>query len=134
MEGKKLDMSAKELRSFANAMGQKDFRNILGDYVDEISDPQHRPELDQYLRQMEESGDLPPGTSLIQPEVGFCLKTSVKKLVSERTMKYFDQKCFINVCFHDSVPKAEKVPVRGPDGSTGFNWTLPHRVSKLRND
>ena len=39
MEGKKLDMSAKELKGFATAMGQKEFRNILGDYVDEISDP-----------------------------------------------------------------------------------------------
>ena len=86
MEGKKLDMSAKELKSFANAMGKKDFREMLGDYVDEISDPAHRPELDQYLRQMEETGDLPPGTELIAPEVGFCIKTSVKKLVSERTM------------------------------------------------
>jgi dynein assembly factor 2 len=83
---------------------------------------------------MEDSGDLPPGTALIQPETGFCMKTSVKKLVSERTMKYFDQKCFINVCFHDSVPKAEKTAVRGPDGSSGFDWRLPHRVSKLRND
>lgn len=46
MEGKKLDMSAKELKGFANAMGKKDFRAMLGDYVDEISDPQHRPELD----------------------------------------------------------------------------------------
>jgi dynein assembly factor 2 len=46
MEGKKLDMSAKELRGFTKAMGEKDFRNILGDYVDEISDPSHRPELD----------------------------------------------------------------------------------------
>lgn len=127
-------MSHRELKNFANAMGKKDFRNMLGDYVDEISDPQHRPELDQYLRQMEESGDLPPGTELIAPETGFCIKTSVKKLVSERNMTYFDQKCFINVCFHDKVPKPEKTQVVGPDGSPGFNWSLPHRVSKLRND
>ena len=134
MEGKKLDMSTKELSGFAEAMGKKDFRNMLGDYVDEISDPQHRPELDQYLRQMEESGDLPPGTELIAPEAGFCMKSSVKKLISERTMKYFDQKCFINVCFHDRVPKPEKTQVIGADGQPGFNWSLPHRVSKLRND
>lgn len=39
MEGKKLDMSAKELNNFTKAMGKKDFRDMLGDYVDEISDP-----------------------------------------------------------------------------------------------
>lgn len=109
MEGKKLDMSAKELKSFTNAMGKKEFRGMLSDYVDEISDPVHRPEQDQYLRQMEEQGDLPPGTELIAPEAGFCIKTNVKKLMSEHTMKYFEQKCFINVCFHDKVPKPEKV-------------------------
>lgn len=134
MEGKKLDMSAKELRNFTNAMEKKEFRGMLSDYVDEISDPAHRPELDQYLRQMESQGDLPPGTELIQPEAGFCIKTTVKKLLSERDMKYFDQKCFVNVAFHEKVPKPEKRQVVGADGSPGFNWSLPYRVSKLRND
>lgn len=50
MEGKKLDMNAKELKGFTNAMGKKEFRGMLSDYVDEISDPAHRPEQDQYLR------------------------------------------------------------------------------------
>ena len=55
---------------------------MLNDYVDEISDPKHKPEMQQYLRQMEEQGDLPPGTELIQPTAGFCIKTTVKKLTS----------------------------------------------------
>ena len=59
---------------------------------------------------MEEQGDLPPGTALIQPEAGFCMKTSCKKMVSEKTKSFFEQKCFINVCFHESVQKAEKEP------------------------
>ena len=46
LEGQKLDMNPKELRSFAKAMGEKEFQSMLGDYVDEISDPKHRPEHD----------------------------------------------------------------------------------------
>ena len=57
---------------------------MLNDYVDEISDPKHKPELNAYLRQMEEQGDLPPGTILIEPKAGFCLKTQCKKMVSEK--------------------------------------------------
>ena len=57
---------------------------MLNDYVDEISDPKHKPELNEYLRQMEEQGDLPPGTILIEPKAGFCLKTQCKKMVSEK--------------------------------------------------
>jgi len=39
---------------------------------------------------MEEQGDLPPGTELIQPKAGFCMKTSCKKMVSERNKTFFD--------------------------------------------
>ena len=127
-------MSHNELKNFTNAMGQREFRNILNDYVDEISDPAHKPEMQQYLKQMEAQGDLPPGTTLIQPTVGFCMKTSCKKLVSERNKSFFDQKCFINICFHEKVPKAEKKEVIDKDGQKGFNWSLPYRVSQLRHD
>ena len=84
MEGKKIDMSHNELKTFTKAMGQKDFRGMLNDYVDEISDPKHKPEMQQYLRQMEDQGDLPPGTELIQPKAGFCIKTTLKKMISEK--------------------------------------------------
>ena len=50
MEGKKLDMSASELKTFTKAMEQGDFRDLLSDYVEEISDPKFKPELKQYLR------------------------------------------------------------------------------------
>ena len=64
-EGKKLDMKKSELKTFAKAMETDEFKDMLGDYVNEISDPKHKPEMQAYLRQMEEQGDLPPGTILI---------------------------------------------------------------------
>lgn len=90
MEGKKLDMSRQELNIFTKAMGEKEFTQGLNDYVDEISDPKHKPELRQYLRQLEDQGELPPGTKLIEPKAGFCIKTSVKKMTSEVTKSFFD--------------------------------------------
>lgn len=116
VEGKKLDMSRKELGSFTKAMEKEEFRHMLDDYVDEISDPRYKPEMKQYLRQMESQGDLPVGTTLIEPEAGFCLKTVSKKLVNEKEKIFFDQKTFINVCFHEKVPKAEKEPITNADG------------------
>ena len=134
MEGKKIDMSHNELKTFTKAMEQKEFKSMLSDYVDEISDPKHKPELNAYLRQMEEQGDLPPGTILIEPTAGFCLKTMCKKLVSERNKTFFDQKCFINICFHETIAKHQKVQVTKPDGTVGFDWSLPYRVSQQRHD
>ena len=134
MEGKKLDMSSQELKNFTKAMSHDEFRKGLDDYLDEISDPKHKPEMQQYLRQMEEQGELPPGTILIQPKKGFCLKTTVKKLTSEQTKSYFEQKCFVNVCFHEKVEKPQREYVTAPNGESGYNWKLPYRVSKIRYD
>lgn len=53
MEGKKIDMNINELKTFTRAMEAKEFKEGLNDYIDEISDPKHKPEMKQYLRQME---------------------------------------------------------------------------------
>jgi hypothetical protein len=34
-------------------MGDDKFKEMMSEYVDEISNPKHRPELDQYLRELE---------------------------------------------------------------------------------
>lgn len=39
-------MNAKELKAFSKAMEQDEFKSLLSEYVGEISDPKHRPELD----------------------------------------------------------------------------------------
>jgi hypothetical protein len=107
---------------------------MLGDYVNEISDPRHRPEMKEYLLQMERQGDLPAGTKLIQPRTGYCIKTTIKKMVSEKTKSFFDQKLFINVCFHEAIEKPTQEHTSRPDGSSGVDWSLPYRVSKMRHD
>ena len=45
-EGRKMDISKKELAQFTKAMKDTEFHNLMGDYVNEISDPKHRPEHD----------------------------------------------------------------------------------------
>jgi len=41
-----MDISKEELNQFTKAMKEKEFHNLMGDYVDEISDAKHRPEHD----------------------------------------------------------------------------------------
>ena len=79
-EGKKMNITKQELRNFTKAMESEKFKELMGDYVDEISDPKHRPEQDQYLRELEERGEMPAGTKLIAPVAGFCIKSTAKKL------------------------------------------------------
>ena len=102
-------MSKAELKSISKAMETQEYKDIMNDYMLEISDPKHKPELEQYLKECEERNDLPPGTKLIRPDPGFCIKTTSKRLVSETEKKYFDQKTFINVCAHDYIEKPKQV-------------------------
>lgn len=89
-EGKKMDMSKQELKNFTRAMEKEEFKDILNDYVKEISDPKNQAEYEQYLRQLEDAGDLPVGTKLIKPLACFCIKTTAKKLVSDINKQFFD--------------------------------------------
>lgn len=127
-------MSKQELKNFTKAMEHQEFRDILNDYVKEISDPNNQKEYETYLRQLESSGELPVGTKLIKPRAAFCIKTSAKKLVSDINKQYFDQKTFINICVHELVEKPKKELVTQPNGKQGYAWSLPYRVSKGRHD
>lgn len=82
---------------------------------------------------MEEQGDLPYGTHLIQPVAGFCIKAMAKKLINQAKNQYFDQKCFVNICYHPEVQQPQRQIVqRGAE--QGESWQLPYRVSKPRHD
>lgn len=55
-------------------------------------------------------------------------------MVSDTKKTFFDQKSFINVCWHESVEKPVQVPVTNPDGKRGVTWSLPYRCSKGKHD
>ena len=117
-----MDITRQELKSFTKAMEDEKFRTMMGEYVDEISDPKHRPELDQYLRELEGRGEMPAGTKLIAPAAGFCIKTSAKKMVSDHKKTFFEQKTFINVCYHEEVDKPIREERQQPNGKRGTAW------------
>ena len=49
-EGKKMDMSRNELKAFTKAMEQPQFKEMLADYVKEVSNPNNQAELEAYMR------------------------------------------------------------------------------------
>lgn len=55
-------------------------------------------------------------------------------MISDHNKQFFDQKTFINVCFHELIDKPEQQEVTQPDGSRGTSWSLPYRVSKGKHD
>ena len=83
-------MSKAEMKGLTKAMESQEFSKIMNEYIDDISDPKHKVELEQYLKECEERNELPPNTKLIRPIEGFCIKTSSKRMMSDKDKKYFE--------------------------------------------
>lgn len=133
LKDKTLNVSRNEMKGLARAMESKEFREIMSEYMRDISDPKNKDELEEYLTQCEENGELPPNTKLIRPTAGFCLKTTSNKLINRKEKKYFEQKTFINITAHDIMELPKKID-KSTKGKKGFTFELPYRVSKGRPD
>lgn len=46
---KNFTMSRAEMRGLTKAMESKEFSDIMNEYIDDISDPKHKAEMEQYL-------------------------------------------------------------------------------------
>jgi hypothetical protein len=127
-DGGKADMTRDEMKNIEGAMKDPAFRDMLGDYMLEVSDPANKSEADAYLRQMERDRELPKGLILIQPDASFCITSHI---ASEKERK-FEQKMYVNICMHPTVDKPQFHTVTQPNGTQGRNWRLPHQMSKVR--
>lgn len=121
-----INISNQEMQSISEAMKKPEFVEMLGEYMNEISDPANREEYDQYLRQLEKEDDLPEGMQLLEPQQAFCLKTHTY----ETKNKEKTQKLFINVCQSDKVQKGEQKEKT----AKGASWRLPFILGKVRLD
>ena len=54
-------------------------------------------------------------------------------MVSDVKKSFFEQKTFVNVCWHDVIEKPEQKTVT-QNGKKGTAWQLPYRVSKGKHD
>mgnify|MGYP002031835041 CR=1 FL=1 len=112
-----LDLSEEEQNKFTKAFQDKEFRKMMAEYVDEISDPKHRAEQDAYIREMEAKGETPKDKRVIHPSAGFVVKTK----------KEDGAKLFINVVSSTEVEQPTSTTVNG-----GSQWQLPHLLGPPR--
>lgn len=120
-------MTREDFNNLKKAMKDPKFKDLLGDYMMEISDPNNKAEADAYLRQLETDGELPKGMKLIQP-TAFLLMSS--RIASEDD-KVYSQKLYINICTHEDVERAHPAETTGGKGA---NWQVPYFLGKQRYD
>lgn len=116
-----LNMTRDEIDRFTEAMKKEEFRKLLVEYAEEISDPKNRQLYEQEIAKLEEERGM--NVTFIHPEPGYCIKTTQNG----------DQKCFINICKNPNLDRpTSKRDTESKQG--GLHWQIPHTVAPPRED
>lgn len=116
-----LELSREEVEKLGEALKKEEFRKLLGEYFEEVQDPENRRRYQEEMVELEKQRGM--DVTFINPTKGYVIKTSVDG----------DCKAFINVCSNEAVGK----PTFNRDvqnGSPGLNWSIPHTLSPPRRD
>lgn len=113
------NVTPQEQQKFLSAMKDPEFRSLLNEYMQEISDPRNRAETEQYLSQLENEQKVPADKQLVKPRPGFVVKT-----------RWEAQKVFINVCSSDKLQPPSSTRVTS--GQQGTSWNLPYSLGPER--
>ena len=117
-----LDLSQDEVKRLGNALKDENFRKMLVEYAEEISDPENKRKAEEEIAMMEQERGM--NVQFIHPEPGYVLKTAV-----DGTMK-----AFINICQNEKIDKPRAKRQTGPDGKNGLMWQIPHSFSPPKED
>ena len=123
-----LKMTKEEVEKFTEAMKKEEFRKLLIEYAEELSDPKNRELYEKEISLLEEERG--NDVIFIHPDPGFCLKTTQNG----------EKKCFINICKNENVAKPtssrEVRPGSNENGrnNVGLVWSIPHTCAPPRED
>ena len=118
----KIDLTKNEISRIEKALKDEEFVKLLGEYANEINDPENKKRYEAEITQIEQERGM--SVVFINPKPGYVIKT---KNLSCGT------KVFLNICSDDNigapVSKAETV-----SGSQGLQWSIPYSQSQPRED
>lgn len=111
-----LNMTEDEVDRLAKAFKDENFRKMLHDYAQEISDPENKKKYEEEIKLLEqERGNT---IEFIHPTPFKALRTSVDG----------SQRCYINICANDKVGKPSSSQGVSEEGCRGQYWSLPHNL------
>ncbi|KAJ0008935.1 hypothetical protein NQD34_016349 [Periophthalmus magnuspinnatus] len=117
-----LNLTEEEIERFTKAFKDENFRKMLRDYADEISDPENRKKYEEEITILEkERGN---NVQFIHPTPFQCIKTSVNG----------QNKCYVNICANDKIGKPSCKSGMSEDGKSGHHWSLPHSLHPERKE
>ena len=117
-----LDLTKDEIHKIAEALKKEEFRKLLVEYAEEISDPENKRRYEEEIAQMENERGM--DVKFVNPEPGYVIKTTVDG----------DTKAFINICKNEHIGKPSSQRKTDPSGKSGLQWSIPHSFSSPKED
>jgi dynein assembly factor 2 len=116
-----MDMTPAEIERLGSCMKDPKFMELFQEYADEISDPRHRKEYDDYLKQLEAEGDVETigaEYELVHPEKEFALRVFDKN----------GNKMYVNICSASKgiEPPSARVSPGEDENGVGTYWDIPY--------
>eukprot|EP00486_Rosalina_sp_Unknown_P013785 CAMPEP_0201594212 /NCGR_PEP_ID=MMETSP0190_2-20130828/191598_1 /ASSEMBLY_ACC=CAM_ASM_000263 /TAXON_ID=37353 /ORGANISM="Rosalina sp." /LENGTH=538 /DNA_ID=CAMNT_0048053737 /DNA_START=21 /DNA_END=1634 /DNA_ORIENTATION=+ len=143
-KAKDITLTKEETERLEECFKDKKFRDLLSDYVKEISNPKTKLAYEEYLKQVETEGGQPENRQLMKPFPEFCIKAKVipnedDKSDNDETRK---KHIYINCCSGKLVKDAVLANSNGYDhtlNSTGAKqaglcWQIPYILGLKRFD
>ncbi|XP_046397579.1 protein kintoun isoform X2 [Ischnura elegans] len=118
-----LDLSREELNRIGEALKKEEFRDLLMQYVREISDPNNKKKYEEEITQLENERGV--DIKFVHPEPQYVLKTCFNP---------GGEKVFVNICSNSLVGKPTIKPSRDSKGSSGISWSIPLIQAPPRED
>lgn len=116
-----IDITKEELNRFGEALKQKEFRDLLLEYCEEMTNPASRKQYEEEITQLEKERGV--DITFVNPKGEYVIKTSVDG----------SKIAFVNICTNEHVGKPSATNTC-QEGSRGQQWSLPHLLSPPRND
>ncbi|XP_028677904.2 protein kintoun [Erpetoichthys calabaricus] len=117
-----LNLTHDEIDRFSQAMKSEEFRKLLREYAEEISNPENRKKYEEEIRLLEQERGV--DARFVHPHGNHVL----------RTTQDGKQRCFINVCSNELMGKPSSSATMGMGGTPGLQWSLPYSLAPGRED
>ncbi|KAK6638173.1 hypothetical protein RUM44_008601 [Polyplax serrata] len=116
-----LNITREEVENLSQALKKEEFRKLLSEYAEEITDPKNRKQYQEDIVKLEAERGIE--CTFVNPEPGFVVKTSVDG----------NKKAFINICKNKAVGRPTSKPEVKND-SRGLSWSIPLCQAPGRED
>ena len=122
-----LKLTDDEVNRFTEALKKEEFRKLLVEYANEISDPNNRKLYEEEITRLENERGV--NVKFVNPEPGYVLKTTQNG----------DTKIFINICKNENINKPTSEITRKVDAVSGvekkgMTWQIPHSCAPPKED